>query len=170
MVMWRAIPEFENYQVSNSGQVRRIKQTWNNLPKTLKPWVESHGYNQVELSNKNGQKTFRVHRLVLCVFIGPPPKGQVCNHKDGDKQNNKLDNLEWVSSSDNMKHAYKTGLHGKTYGSASHLSKLTDQDVKEIKKLLSDNIHKFIKIAQMYNVSRHTIYDIRDKKTWGHIL
>ena len=165
---WKSIPSFESYSVSSHGRVKRTIQSRSNMPKILKPWIESHGYCQVELSNKDGQKTFRVHRLVLSVFMGDPKKGQVCNHKDGDKQNNNIDNLEWCSSSYNMKHSYKNGLHSKRHGEMSHYAKLTKDHVLYIRGLLENGV-KCIDLANNFGVSRFCIYDIRDRKTWRHI-
>ena len=108
---WRLI--FDGlYEVSNLGRVRRAVDGVNTKAGDIRsPGVKSSGYHQVALY-KNGKATNRsVHRLVVEAFIGKIPKGMEVNHKDGNKLNNQLDNLEIVTKSENMKHAIQMGLH-----------------------------------------------------------
>jgi len=93
------------YEVSNKGKVRN-KQTL----LILKTYTINSGYKAIKL-NKNGKsKGFTIHRLVATAFIDNPLKLKTVNHKDGNKLNNRVDNLEWMSLSDNIKHAVDTGL------------------------------------------------------------
>jgi len=111
---WKNIEEFTNYQASNTGKIRNtIFQ--NNIVKKEKikeiiPHKQNSGYLIVSLY-KNGKHYNRsVHRLVAQTFISNPNNLQQVNHKDGNKENNCVDNLEWCTQSENMKHAYKNGL------------------------------------------------------------
>lgn len=95
----------EKYQVSNTGLVRN---------KVTKQLIKSHkdkkGYLRVSLSRNNVQVTVKVHRAVAIAFIENPNNLPQVNHKDGNKGNNEVSNLEWVSNYDNMQHAIENGL------------------------------------------------------------
>ena len=111
---WKNIPEYEGiYQVSNLGNIRsldRISKIGRRLKgKILKLSPNRFGYLRFTAENSNGIKTLHVHRVVLSTFATINEKLQV-NHKDGNKTNNKLDNLEWCTDSENKIHAYKNGL------------------------------------------------------------
>lgn len=102
--IWKDIKGYEGlYQVSNKGEVKRIGKN-KNLYKSLRT------YYGVKLSKNNKKKYFNIHRLVAETFIPNPKKMLQINHKDGNKLNNNVNNLEWVTPSDNTKHAYKLKL------------------------------------------------------------
>lgn len=127
MEVWKPIPDYEDsYEVSNYGQVRskdRYTPTRNGevfkkgVIKTLKE--DKDGYFKVCLSKNSKKKSFFVHRLVALTFIENPNNYPVVNHKDGNKQNNKVENLEWCTRSENDKHAYRIGLRKVTDGGTS---------------------------------------------------
>lgn len=103
------IPEFKDfYQVSNLGNIKSMRNNKNLSTKSLRG-----GYPSVGLSNGQINKTFKVHILVANTFmIDNKPKSTkrlIVNHKDGNKVNFKLDNLEWLTESGNVRHAYETG-------------------------------------------------------------
>lgn len=114
--IWKEIEEYPNYEVSNLGRVRTTKYYSNAQKKyydrilVLKQKTNRWGYNHVGLSNKNGRKSKIIHRLVAQAFISNPNNYLEINHKDGNKQNNCVDNLEWCNRSYNILHAYKIGL------------------------------------------------------------
>lgn len=116
--IWKDIKDYEGkYQVSNLGRVRSLDRKVGNHPrkgKVLKPCVNRNGYLSVNLYSKNtNRKVKSVHRLVAQSFI-PNIEGKLeVNHIDGNKQNNKIDNLEWCTMSENKIHAYKTRLRQK---------------------------------------------------------
>lgn len=104
MEMWKDIPGFEGlYQVSSLGRIRR-----NGKFKTLRP--DRRGYLTVWLCKNSVQKNHKVHRLVASVFIPNPESKRTVNHIDGNKQNNRVENLEWATHSENITHANSTGL------------------------------------------------------------
>lgn len=112
--IWKDIPDYKgSYQVSNLGNVRSciIKGHGGNTDTKhlLKPAINKFGYCVVTFSINNTRKTYKVHRLVLYAFVGIE-KGKDVNHIDGNKQNNRLSNLEWNTKKENMNHAYTNGL------------------------------------------------------------
>ena len=119
--VWKDIPNFSKYQISNMGNVkskgRYRKVGIKNQDKCFRKefiingFINNKGYRQVTLYDDNQKpKTMRVHRLVAEAFIDNPHNLPQVNHKDGNKMNNTVDNLEWISNYDNMQHAIKTGL------------------------------------------------------------
>lgn len=109
---WKDIKEYEKtYQISDFGRVKSLKF---GKEKILKLKKNSGGYLEVLLYGKQSKKTYRVHRLVAEAFIPNPNNLPEVNHIDGNKENNNIYNLEWVTGSENKKHAYKTGLMGTT--------------------------------------------------------
>lgn len=105
MAEWRPITDFPNYQVSDSGEVVNIV-----TGKQLKPIHERTGYSHVTLCGDGRHKQTSIHRLVAREFINNPENKPMVNHIDGNKANNHVDNLEWCTYSENMQHAYRTGL------------------------------------------------------------
>lgn len=117
--IWKDIPNYEGlYQVSNLGRIRNAKtKKIKNQRNTYKKYL------QVDLFNKN-QKTYRVHRLVAETFIPNPNNLPQVNHKDGNKQNNRVDNLEWITNYDNIQHAVKNGFFKRNKGSSRKAEEL----------------------------------------------
>lgn len=116
--IWKDIPSYEGkYQISNFGNVKSLNFSRNHIPHLLKLKDHKDGYKLVGLSNgKKGDKTFfAVHRLVAEAFIDNPDNKSQVNHKDGNKSNNHISNLEWVTPQENMIHSFKTGLRKYEY-------------------------------------------------------
>lgn len=109
--MWTQIKNFPSYSVSDDGKVRNDKRE---KQKSLKRTPD--GYLAVDLYKDGKRTTAKVHRLVSEAFIQNPDNLPQINHMDGDKFNNSVSNLEWVSAKDNMAHALKTGLWHPSYG------------------------------------------------------
>ena len=117
---WKDIPMFEGkYQASNYGNIRSTSyEGHEGWIKNLKLSKRKDGYLQVQLY----EKKYLVHRLVASTFLGEKEQ-LLINHKDGNKQNNCINNLEWVTSSENTIHAYSNSLKKKYYGKDNWNSK-----------------------------------------------
>lgn len=120
--IWKDIEEFKGiYQISNYGRIKRlsysiirkngVKQSWEE--KILKPTKDSSGYYGIRSCTKHigKSKTLRIHRLVAKSFIENPENLPCVNHKDGNKLNNRVENLEWCTYSHNIRHAIENNLN-----------------------------------------------------------
>lgn len=104
--IWKPIPNYENiYEASNFGRIRSVNRIDTNgrkrIGKILKPKIERTGYLRVALFNGGKRKEYKVHRLVMLAFVGECPYGLQVNHKDENKRNNMLANLEYVTPKEN---------------------------------------------------------------------
>lgn len=102
---WRIIPSFPVYSASNYGRIRN-----NGTGRIMHVFTNPRGYLTLTLRKDNTQVTKSVHRLVAEAFLGGPHPGLDVNHIDGDKTNNCIENLEWCTREDNVRHAVHTGL------------------------------------------------------------
>lgn len=96
---WKTIKEFPDYKISNHGKVYSFKK---NSTRILKNRVSSKGYAFVYLTNSIGSKNLKVHRLVAQYFLSNLKNKEVVNHKDFNKMNNRVNNLEWMSNIENV--------------------------------------------------------------------
>lgn len=115
--IWKDIPDYKgSYQVSNLGKVKSLNYNQQKYERILKPVKTANGYFVVNLSGH----IYGIHRLVAMAFLNNKNNYPQVNHKDGNKQNNCVENLEWCSCSENLKHAYKNKLKVAT---SNHLKK-----------------------------------------------
>lgn len=135
--IWKNINGYEGfYCVSNMGRVKSVKRLIRRndgtIQKTRSHILRLHqtgnGYYQVQLSKNNKSKYLLVHRLVAEAFLSNPENKKQVNHKDGNKKNNNVDNLEWMTCSENALHAFSNNLRkvNKTY-------KLTPEEMDYVK-------------------------------------
>lgn len=181
--MYKQIKGASNYFVNDDGFVKSIDHIitkWNGYKmcnilykgRIIKPKY-IRGYANVCIVYDDGKrKTKQVHRLVLETFSPNPNMSELqVNHKDGIKDNNNLSNLEWVTPKENTQHAYKSGLAKpkEQSGEANKMAKLTENDVREILNIYKTEFKPYVEVAKLYNVSRGTIRNIIQGKTWTHI-
>lgn len=152
------------YRIDEEGNVWSPVNGWNQLSKQKIP----KGYLRVGLMTSEGRKFFLIHRLVLEAYnpILNSLSYQV-NHKDGDKENNSLDNLEWCTQSQNMIHSIKTGLKHPAKGEKVGGHKLTEEEVLSICEYLKNSNYSLQEIGDKFGVSKHCIFDIKRKKSWS---
>jgi len=155
MENWKTIAGFEDYSVSDQGRVR------NNLTgRTIKPGLNGVGYNLIGMRTNGKSKIKTLHRLVAENFIPNPDNKPDVNHKNGVKTDNRLENLEWCTESENNIHAFKTGLFLS--------SKLTEVQVLEIRELLTRGSTQK-KIGDQFGVSISIISKIKLGTRWAHV-
>jgi hypothetical protein len=136
---WKSIKGYEGiYEVSDSGEIRSLTRK-DRLGRTKEGKTKcacdnGTGYLVVNLKANGKSKMKTVHRLVAEAFIPNPLNLPEVNHKDGDKQNNRVENLEWCSHGENVKHAFNLGLNKSIKGSLNSNAKLTDDQVKFIRE------------------------------------
>jgi len=155
---WKDIIGYEGlYSVSSSGRVRKtfteriLKQSKNPL------------YFAVSLRKNKQSKSFLVHRLVALAFHGEPKDRKVVNHIDFDKYNNSVDNLEYVTTKENVHHTMNSKRH--EYGEKHWCSKMTNRDVVLCKKLHKNNVRRSV-LARCFGVSEKTIYNVVKGILW----
>jgi DNA-binding transcriptional regulator YiaG len=110
-----------------------------------------------------------VHRLVAEAFLGPCPEGKNVNHKDGNKFNNELSNLEYITPREQNKHAIINGLFVPVHGEKHFYSRLTELDVIWIRDMHERELLSMNKMAKALGVSSSTVAQVVKGKTWKHV-
>ncbi len=157
------LPEIKDYYtITSDGEV--YSDNSGKMKTRNKPGTK---YQIINFSTIDGKKkTFRLHRLVMLAFNPiENSKDLEVNHKDGNKLNNKLSNLEWCTSSENQQHAFKNGLQKPRRGLRSNFSKLNNEDIEKIFNLRKDGLTQQA-IADIIGCTRSNISYILNKKTW----
>ncbi len=153
MEEWRTVEDFPAYEVSNTGLVRRRA-----TEALIAGHILQNGYRQVGLF-RDKKPVFRVvHRLVIVAFRGAVPQGMEVNHKDGDKRNNHIDNLEFVTHRQNMRHAR---IELEALG-----RKLIEADVTEIRRRLAAGERQKA-LSKMFGVSLSMVSYIATNRLWA---
>lgn len=163
MEIWKLCHLSEKYSVSNLG---RVKNNYTNY--IYKLYKCNTGYYKVNLKLYPKNKSCSVHRLIMFAFKAEEyfEKATV-NHIDGNKLNNNLDNLEWCTQKENCIHAYTIGLSN-NYGENNITSKLTNDQVLEIRKLYNEYTTQK-ELSKKFNVSSKNIYFIVNNKLWSSL-
>lgn len=169
---WKPIPEYGGrYEVSNFGRVKSnyiFVRTTKVIRERIFVGNITKGYRHVLLSSEHGlkKKNLKVHRLVSKAFISNPTNKPIVNHKDGNKLNNNVSNLEWCTHIENCNHSLK--VLKRNCCEKAGLSKLNNIQVREIKsRLKSEAIGA--RLAEEFNVNKRTISAIKTGKTWQHL-
>ena len=163
--VWKVIPNYPNYEVSNYGRVR----SWTNWKKGELMSAQQQGrgaYYQVRLSHKKHSTSINIHTLVMSAFVGERQKGMEVRHLDGNPANNHLDNLAYGTAKENGQDRIK---HKTTAsGIKNWNSKLIPADIYLVRLLDSFGWGK-IAIAKVVGVSRGNIYKILNGTAWKHV-
>lgn len=149
------------YSVSDSGNVINDE-----TGLALKPFSAPNGYLQLDLFKDGIKQRIGVHRMVAIAFLDNPEAKEFVNHIDGCKTNNVVENLEWVTPSENSTHAVMSGLS--PIGESKTLAKLTEAKVLEIQEAFEAGVKDFV-LAERYGVSSGVISAIRLGKIWKHV-
>jgi HNH endonuclease/NUMOD4 motif len=184
--IWKPVVGYEGfYDVSNFGRVRSYH-TFNHVSgvgvsdkpqRFLRRHLDCGDYPCVVLyAPGTRKKEFKVHALVASAFIGPCPPDRVVGHKDNNKSNNRVENLEYITQSQNIHDAVASGIWHSFKGEEHGMAKLTDNDVRQIRFLRTQfiTVRKRVrmpvrKIAKKFHVSTSTIENVLARKNWSHV-
>ncbi|OQB12822.1 MAG: hypothetical protein BWY15_02116 [Firmicutes bacterium ADurb.Bin193] len=162
MEIFKPIPYHPDILVNELGEFKGVR------GRILKPYTHKNGYLTlgIWLRGKNKTKHFKVHRLVALTWIENQDNKPDVNHKNGIKSDNRVINLEWVTRSENNKHASATGLNPIKYGSLANSSKF---DPIQIEVIRDTRIHGFSvkSISEYFKVHVCTIHRIVNNTTYG---
>lgn len=166
MEIWRAIKGTKGFiEVSNRGRVRSLL---TGTPRILKTQTDSNGYHRIRVTIEREKMTYKVHREVAKAFIDNPNKLPQVNHIDGNKQNNDVSNLEWVTNKENAHHAIVNGLWDNVFESTK---KENERRKKPVMGYYSDDSQSFSKWfesvseAERYVGSRHITAVLKGKRS-----
>lgn len=179
MEIWkRVLDEPRPVEVSTLGRVRTldyvavstrlgIANTQLRRGRVISPYYHEAGYLQLRIGANSRKKKYYVHRLVAMAFCDGYDPSLTVNHKDGDKENNRPENLEWVTKVDNSRHEWATGLVD-LRGENQPNSILKEHQIKEIcdRRRSGESARS---IAIEYGVSVENIYKILSGKGWAHV-
>lgn len=155
----------DKYIIYEDGKVLSLYR--NNF---MTPKADKDGYFRVGLWDGIKIHNRIIHRLIAIHFIeGRTKERDIVNHKDGNKQNNQISNLEWVTVQENSTHASENGLLKGRKGIKHHNAKLTESDVKEIKYFLENKLLGCRRLGRLYGVNPGTIQKIQWGQRWSHI-
>lgn len=177
---WLACASAPAYEVSRSGRIRRNG-------RELKPFASKAGYLLVKLSIGGKPGNRLLHSLVAEAFIGARPDGMEINHIDGAKDNNAASNLEYVTASENMQHAYMLGLRSspppvldykdehwttrnpaRVRGENNAMARLTEAAVVQLRRRYAAGASQTA-LAREFHVSQSLVSNIVLRKTWSHV-
>lgn len=137
--------------------------------KFLKPFKNPQGYCLVDIAHKGESYTRQLHRLVALTFIPNPDKLETVNHKNGDKSDNSVDNLEWMTRLDNVRHAWRTGLAKPRLGIDNPANVYSEDQIHQVCQMLEVGHLNNKQIAEMIGVNVTLIRDIKFRGKWKHI-
>lgn len=160
--------ENQSIEVSNTGKARRIKKTGKTWPVKL---GNINGYASVSITLKSGGNRSRyLHKLIARTFLEKEEDQTFVIHKDYDKQNNDLSNLAWANKEEKEKHQFQNPKWLEKSRMVKH-SKLSENDVRKIKRMLKDQNKKYKmrEIAKKFSISEMQLYRIKKGKNWTHI-
>lgn len=171
--VWKSVNGYEgHYEVSNQGNVRSLDWFVDNgngghirKGQSIKPSVNGVGYRTVTLRKNGGSIKKQVSRLVAATFIENPENKKQVNHISGIKTQDNVENLEWSTPCENLEHAKKIGLNH-NYGETHYRSKVSEEQVKEIRRRFIPYVVTGNQLAKEFGIGRHTVYCIVYRINW----
>ena len=161
--VWADIPGYVgHYKISNRGRI--VSKKYGDTRPTATQI--QRGYVKVSLCREDKRKTFFVHKLVLLAFKGQGLPGQECAHLNGNRSDNRIENLAWMTRKENLSHREQHGTAPK--GSNNPNAKLRDADARTIIEMVSKGC-KGAHVAKLFGVNKNTVYDIVSGRSWSHL-
>lgn len=155
--IWKSIPEYEGiYEVSSFGRVKRVLATRGATAGRILCSATSHGYYSIRLSKNDVQKTYFIHQLVLSAFCGPSNLN--CNHKNGNRKDNRIENLEYVAQQENRLHSLYV-LKEKRSIDASIARQMRDAAAQGMSRR---------ELQKQFGVTKYVVDDLLCGRTWKH--
>lgn len=175
--IWKPVKGFEGlYECSSLGMFRAPEKVENTTrrncvrkAKMLKTIHESNGYLQIRLRSNGKEKAHLSHRLIATTFIPLVDGKNFVNHINGIKDDNRVENLEWVTKSENCIHSFKIGLQSNK-GEQHPRAKITDTIVRQIRGKYIPNVYGCHRLAKEFGMSKSNILDIINHRTWSHVV
>lgn len=174
--VWSTIDEFPNYMVSNLGRVKGVDRVIvkkdgrvTHIKEAIKKQCKTKGHLVTRLSNVVESRCCYVHRFIAIAFIPNPENKPYINHKDGNKNNNSISNLEWCTSSENNQHAIDNGLRSYKKGCSHRLSIFSESEVLKIRQLYNAGI-RLSDITKMLNKDRSSISNIAKGISYTNVI
>lgn len=157
---YQTIPSAPDYEAGSDGSIRRATPAPGTAPKRhVRLHATKKGYLRVSLRVDGAPRTFAAHRLTCEAFHGPPPRGAHVNHRNGDKRDNRAENLEWATPTENARHAAENGIAG---------GKLTPRGVRAIRRLAASGVPQ-CDLARAFDVSAGHVSGIVNGNERRHV-
>lgn len=165
----KPIPDYLGYFATKTGRIfSRISRGGKGKLFERAPQKHTSGYRYLVLAQNKKPKVRFIHHLILETFVGPRPTPlHECDHYDGNRTNNNLRNLKWVTRKENIHSTMRRGKH--TMGESHGMAKLTEQKVLKIRMMAATGKYSFRGLARMFNVTDGMIHNIVKRRNWRHI-
>lgn len=164
----------EPYEISDLLRIKKLPRITRNKQSSfmtkeriISPWIAKTNYYSIKIKTNGKNKSFLLHRIIALCFIPNKENKPYINHINGIKTDNRIENLEWCTASENVKHALKNGLLISFKGENHSCSKLTEKQVLEIRKLKGTMTQN--KIGELFGVKYQIIGSILRNENWKHI-
>lgn len=160
---WKIFKYSDKYEVNILGQIRNVR-----TGRYTQPVPDKDGYFRVVVYFNGKTNNYIVHRIIAEHFIPNPNNYPIINHKDGNKQNNKISNLEWCTNLQNMQHAARNGFFHGRKGEEHHNARLAENDIREIRKLRKQGVLRN-DVAKRFSIQPQQVTRICSYQRWGHV-
>ena len=169
-IQLKTIPGFPNYAITKDGRVwSKPRQRSSKRGIWIKSRQTKCGYSHCGLYQDGQISWVLIHRLVLETYIGPCPSGMQTRHLNGNKQDNRLENLCWGTKRENMRDIVHHGTRSRHFGEKNGQTKLIERNVRMIIYMYHTGLFTMQEIAISYKIGIATVSNIINKKSWRHL-
>lgn len=167
--IWKDVPGYERiYEVSSLGNIRSLVSNKGiRRTKILSPSKSGRRYKSAVLYKDGLRTEVALHRLICMAFFGPS-EGKQVNHKNGDRFDNRIENLEYMTAQENTAHGRR--ILGKCVGEKNGGAKITEKDVRDIRRRFELCASSFASMGRQYGISEVQVARICKRQIWKHIL